>query len=78
MNSPHSWIGLDAGRGGLRRGLPDILSIVFLLIFVRAAERYAGITPEERERRRARGWGNDDEELQVSLLTFHEFISHLP
>ncbi|KAL1679998.1 hypothetical protein EV122DRAFT_208705 [Schizophyllum commune] len=27
----------------------------------RAAERYHGVTPEERERRRLRGWGNDQD-----------------
>uniref|UniRef100_D8PQG7 Uncharacterized protein n=1 Tax=Schizophyllum commune (strain H4-8 / FGSC 9210) TaxID=578458 RepID=D8PQG7_SCHCM len=27
----------------------------------RAAERYHGVTPEERERRRQRGWGNDQD-----------------
>ncbi|KAF9534614.1 hypothetical protein CPB83DRAFT_878973 [Crepidotus variabilis] len=33
----------------------------------RAAERYIGVTPEERERRRARGWGNDEQDEQQSL-----------
>jgi hypothetical protein len=28
-----------------------------LSLFQRAAERYADITPDERERRRQRGWG---------------------
>lgn len=33
------------------------ISKKFLTLFQRAAERYADITPDERERRRQRGWG---------------------
>lgn len=29
-----------------------------LIIALRAAERYLDLTPEERSRRRARGWGD--------------------
>ncbi|KIY42883.1 hypothetical protein FISHEDRAFT_68270 [Fistulina hepatica ATCC 64428] len=39
----------------------------------RAAERYRDITPEERQRRRGRGWGNDDDLLQ-SIIPSLPFV----
>ena len=56
-------IGLEDGKDGSRRGTIynklawGLVGIQFVL---RAAERYADVTPEERARRRERGWGDAD------------------
>ncbi|KAF8914340.1 hypothetical protein CPB84DRAFT_1721306 [Gymnopilus junonius] len=48
----------------------------------RAAERYADVTPEERVRRRQRGWGNDIVESSVPIPTANQHsnanATHLP
>ncbi|KIM46555.1 hypothetical protein M413DRAFT_441642 [Hebeloma cylindrosporum] len=46
----------------------------------RAAERYADITPEERNRRRERGWGNpSQEDMDVSSANvFPSIVNHPP
>ena len=53
-------IGLEDGANGLRKGAATRKNWdVSYLTRHRAAERYADITPEERTRRRQRGWGNE-------------------
>lgn len=43
---------------------------------VRAAERYADVTPEEWERRKQRGWGDGiAEEVYTTWLSFHHVVS---
>lgn len=34
--------------------------LVDLIAFYRAAERYVDVSPQERARRRERGWGNEE------------------
>ncbi|KAF8659129.1 hypothetical protein AX16_001899 [Volvariella volvacea WC 439] len=43
----------------------------------RAAERYADITPEERQRRRERGWGNDESSVWLGPLISYLVVSLL-
>lgn len=47
----------------------DIIGIYHPTRKIRAAERYADITPEERVRRRERGWGNE------AMVNFSDYSS---
>ncbi|KAJ6615562.1 hypothetical protein B0H10DRAFT_2039948 [Mycena sp. CBHHK59/15] len=63
-------IGSDAGAAGSRRGkrVSFLLCVYGASRTCRAAERYMSVTPEERTRRRERGWGNDEmDELDPEL-----------
>lgn len=41
------------------------------IVWNRAAERYRDLTSEERQRRRARGWGNDGDQVCVFQALHH-------
>jgi len=63
---------LDVGGVGLRNGKFSrvVLATVLSNLKSSAAERYADITQDERQRRRERGWGNDDPAL-VTAVRYH-------
>lgn len=55
----------------------DFSILLILFSSYRAAERYADVTPEERARRRERGWGESIHDSQPTEPTLDEDISNL-
>jgi len=53
-----------------------VITPIVLFWFQRAAERYAGTTPEELESRRRRGWGNDIQDNIQDDVRAPSFIWH--